>query len=92
VTRRSFLDRPVARLLALVVLLACVAGLAWLHRADLFSARFAPAAADDPFALCFAGRAAEIDGMVREGLIDQERAVLFKTRAEAMCRAQTENR
>jgi hypothetical protein len=91
VPRAAFLDRPVARLVALAVLLACVAALAWLHRADLFPARFAQQAADDPFALCFAGRAAEIDRMVSEGLIDQARATLFKTRAEAMCRAETEN-
>jgi hypothetical protein len=87
--REQFLDRPVARLLALAVVLLCVALLGWLHRADLFPTAFAPETADDPFARCFAERAAEIDGMVDEGLIDQERAALFKTRAEAMCRAET---
>jgi hypothetical protein len=87
--REQFLDRPVARLVALGVALLCVAILAWLHRADLFPGRFAPETADDPFALCFAGRSAEIDGMLNEGLIDQSRADLFKTRAEAMCRAET---
>jgi hypothetical protein len=84
-----FLDRPVARLVALGVALLCVAALAWLHRADLFPEAFAPQSADDPFARCFAGRAAEIDGMLNEGLIDQPRAELFKSRAEAMCRAET---
>jgi hypothetical protein len=90
--REQFLDRPVARLVALGVALLCVAVLAWLHRADLFPAAFAPEAADDPFARCFAGRTAEIDGMLDEGLIDRARAELFKTRAEAMCRAETESR
>jgi hypothetical protein len=85
----QFLDRPAARLVALVVFLGCVAGLAWLHRADLFPSQFAAATANDPFARCFAERGAEIDGMVSEGLIDQERALLFKSRAEAMCRAET---
>jgi len=33
-----------------------------------------PEAAADPFAQCFAERAAEIDGMVSEGVIDQARA------------------
>lgn len=86
--REPFLDRPVARLIALAVALVCVAVLAWLHRADFFPA-FAPEVADDPFARCFAERAAEIDGMVEERVIDEERAELFKGRAEAMCRAET---
>ena len=90
--REPFLDRPAARLLALGVALLCVAILAWLHRSDLFPVRFAPEAADDPFARCFAERAAEIDGMLDENVIDQARAELFKSRAEAMCRAETESR
>jgi hypothetical protein len=90
--REHFLDRPVARLVALAVALLCVAVLAWLHRADLFPGRFAAGAADDPFARCFAGRAAEIDGMLDEGVIDEARAELFKSRAEAMCRAETGSR
>ena len=85
-----FLDRPLARLIALGVALLCIAVLAWLHRADLFPARFAPEVADDPFARCVAERAAEIDGMLAEGLIDRPRADLFKSRAEAMCRAETQ--
>ena len=88
--REPFLDRPVARLMALGVPLLCSAILAWLHHADLFP-RFAPEVADDPFARCFALRAAEIDGMLDEGVIDQARAELFKSRAEAMCRAETPN-
>jgi hypothetical protein len=90
-TRAPFLDRPAARLIALAVALLCVAVLAWVHRADLFPASLAPELADDPFARCFAERAAEIDDMLDEGSIDRERASLFKGRAEAMCRAQTQN-
>jgi hypothetical protein len=30
--------------------------------------------------------------MLDEGLVDQSRAELFKSRAEAMCRAETESR
>lgn len=90
--REPFLDRPGARLVALGVALACFAVLAWLHRADLVSAWAAPEAAADPFAQCFAKRAADIDGMLDEGVIDQARAELFKSRAEAMCRAETESR
>jgi hypothetical protein len=82
------LDRPIARLLALGVALLCVASLAWLHRADLLPATAAPEVADDPFARCFAERSAQIDNMVAEGVVDTGQANLFKSRAEAMCRAQ----
>ncbi|HYZ26170.1 MAG TPA: hypothetical protein VE597_04625, partial [Geminicoccaceae bacterium] len=47
-------------------------------------------AADDPFGRCFAERAAQIDRMQSEGLIEAAQAELFKTRAEAMCRAETQ--
>jgi hypothetical protein len=83
---RSFLDRPLARGLAGLVFLACVAGLAWLERDRLFPPEGA-AAADDPVAACFSERAAEIDGMLAEGLVEAPQAELFKARAEAMCRA-----
>jgi hypothetical protein len=87
VPAQAFVDRPAARLLALAVALACVAGLAWLHRADLFAAA-APEPADNPFARCLAERSAAIDGMVSEGVVDRAQADQFKSRAEAMCRAQ----
>jgi hypothetical protein len=85
---RAFVDRPIARLLALCVALLCVAALAWLHRADLLPAAAAPEIADDPFSRCFAERSAQIDNMVAEGVVESEQANLFKSRAEAMCRAQ----
>jgi len=83
---RPFLDRPLARGLALLVLLACLAGLAWLERERWLPSERS-AAADDPAALCFAARAAEIDGMLAEGVIQAAQAALFRSRAEAMCRA-----
>jgi len=83
---RPFLDRPIARGLALLVLLACLAGLAWLERERWLPSE-SSAAAEDPAALCFAERAAEIDNMLDEGVIVASQAELFKTRAEAMCRA-----
>jgi hypothetical protein len=86
---RPFLDRPIARGLALLVLLACLTGLAWLERERWLPAE-TTVMADDPAALCFAARAAEIDGMLAEGLIAAPQADAFKGRAEAMCRATTE--
>ena len=83
--RRSFLDRPIARALAAVVFLACVGALVYLERERLWQAT--EQRADDPYARCFAERAGEIDRMVAENVIDQSQAELFKSRAEAMCRA-----
>ena len=82
---RPFLDRPLARGLAVLVFLACGAGLAWLERARLFPSETAAAA--DPVAACITGRTAEIERMLAEGLIEAPQAELFKTRAAAMCRA-----
>ena len=83
---RSFLDGALARGLAVVVFLACVAGLAWLERARLLPPEGAAAAAD-PAAASLAERSAEIERMLAEGLIEAAQAELFKTRAAAMCRA-----
>jgi hypothetical protein len=83
---RRFLDRPLARGLALLVFLACLAGLAWLERERWLPSE-SSAAAEDPAAVCFAERAAEIDGMLAEGLIEAQQAEAFKSRAEAMCQA-----
>lgn len=83
---RPFLDRPLARGLAVLVFLACVAGLAWLERARLLPPEGAAAAAD-PAAACLAERSAEIERMRSEGLIEAPQAELFTTRAAAMCRA-----
>ena len=89
-SRRPFLDRPIARALAAMVFLLCVAALVYIERERLWQAAGDQSAADDPFERCFAERAAEIDRMVDEDLIEQAQAELFKTRAEAMCRATTE--
>jgi hypothetical protein len=89
-TQRHFLDRPIARGLAALVLIGSIAALAYLERDRLGWAEAEGSAADDPFARCFAERSAQIDRMQDEGVIEAAQAALFKTRAEAMCRAQTE--
>lgn len=86
---RPFLDRPAARVLALLVVVACAGALAYIHRDDLLPSDARVAAGDDPFARCFAERRGDIDTMLAEGVIDQQRAELFLSRAEAMCRAET---
>ncbi len=84
----SFLDRPVARLLAIGVALLMAAALGFMHRDDLFPPEEAAADPDDPVALCFAERAKDIDAMLAEGTINAQQAELFKGRAEALCQAQ----
>jgi hypothetical protein len=84
---RPFLNRPVARMLAAIVFLGCVAALVYLEREHLWQAVADQGAADDPFGRCFAERAADIDQMVADNMIDQAQAEQFKSRAEAMCRA-----
>ena len=77
-----------ARLCAVGCALLAAAALVYIHRDDLFSGGADAIAADpnDPFQICFADRAADIDGMVAEGTISGDQAVAFKARAEAMCR------
>lgn len=86
-SRRPFPDRPAARVLAAVVFLGCVATLVYLERERLWQAAADQSAADDSFARCFAERAAAIDKMVAEDVIEEAQSELFKSRAEAMCRA-----
>ncbi len=74
----SALDRPPARVAAFGVFLLAAGALAWMHRDDIFPPEVAPA--DDPVALCVAGRWAGIDEMVADGAVDTARAELFKAR------------
>ncbi|MGI9452419.1 MAG: hypothetical protein ACR2QH_17530 [Geminicoccaceae bacterium] len=86
--RRSFLDRPAARVLALMVFLVCVASLVYLHRNDIFPKpdNVAATAGGDPAAPCIEERFADIEKMLTDGTIENPQAELFRQRAEAMCR------
>ena len=82
----SALDRPAARFAALAVAVLAALALVYIHRDDLFPPETAAAdVAADPVALCLAERSADIDRMVAEGVVDEARAALFKSRAEALC-------
>jgi len=83
---RSALDGWVARAVALLVALAAGGVIAYVHRDALFPSPAEPAP-DDPFQRCIEERAAGIDKMADEGVIDAAQAALFKSRAEALCRA-----
>ena len=86
--REHALDRPLARVVALGVVLLVGAALAWIHRDDLFPPEQSAPAADDPVAQCLAERAADIDRMRADGVINDSQATLFKSRAEALCQSQ----
>lgn len=82
------LDRPAARIVAVVVMLAAAGALAAIHRDDLKAMIAGPAVAkDDPLSRCVAEHAATIDKGVAEGVFKPEQAALFKQRAEALCRS-----
>ena len=87
---KSPLDGLAARLVAVMIALAGMAFLGWLHRNDLFPPEPGTAAAsDDPrlaaFTACFAPQAERIERDTASGQINAEQARLFKSRAEAFC-------
>lgn len=84
------LDRPVARVVAVAVMLSAAGALAAVHRDDLSVLLAGPAAKPaDPLARCIAEHHATIDKGIADGVFRPEQAALFKQRAEGMCRATT---
>lgn len=87
---KSPLDGLAARLVAVMIALAGMAFLGWLHRSDLFPPEPGTAAAsDDPrlaaFTACYQPQAARIDADLSSGQLTTEQATLFRNRAEAYC-------
>ena len=88
-----FLDRPIARLCAAIVIL-CVAGvLLGIHWEDLFGEEVTGIAADpnDPAALCFAAEKETIDKMLADGIFSEDQAARALAGAEARCVAEFGN-
>jgi len=86
--RRSALDGPAARAVAVLIALAGIAFLGWMHREDLFPADPEAASADPrraAFNACYQPQAARIDKDLASGQLNAEQADLFKNRAEAFC-------
>jgi hypothetical protein len=69
---------------------AALAALLYIHRGELFPQQRATEAEQqpDPFTACMAQRGGDIDRMLQEGTIQRPQADLFRSRAEAMCRAE----
>ena len=85
----AFLDRPVARLCALAVLVLCATALVYIHRNDIWpTPKVEAVGGDDPIALCMRDRLAGIDAQLRDGVLKPEQAELFRTRVDALCQAQ----
>jgi hypothetical protein len=85
----AFLDRPAARLCAIVIFALCAAALVYVHRNDLWPApKVEAGGGGDPLALCMRDRLAVIDGQLRDGVLKPEQAELFRARVDALCQAQ----
>ena len=84
---RAWLDRWPARLIAAVVLVGCIATLAYTLWRDGVSETAEVPSAEDPSAACIAARHGEIDQMLADGVIDEPRVGSFKARAADFCRS-----
>lgn len=87
------LDGVGARIAVALVGLLALGGLGYIHRDDLMPARKVEAAAEtDPVQQCMSKRSADIDGMTKDGTINQSQAEMFKSRALALCQAQSQGK
>lgn len=83
---RGFVDGPGARLVALGVILAASAALAYLHRDTLFPPDATQQTAGNPqLAACLAQRIGAVDKMKAEGVVSDAQYGAFRARAEAFC-------
>jgi hypothetical protein len=86
----SRLDGIGARLVAVGLFLAALGFLAWYERDRLFPEEIVETAdpAEAAYRACVKGRFADIDGMRADEVITGAQEKLFKSRADAYCRAQ----
>jgi hypothetical protein len=87
--RDSFLDRPIARVMAGGVIAGVIAVLAIQHWDDVFPPERQAAQLDpnDPVAVCIAQERAQIETMVEQNPSMAPQKDLFLQRAEARCQA-----
>lgn len=81
----SFLDTIAARLVALAIFVLCIGALVWLNREAWLGLGPERSAAEQALAQCIAERSADVARMLEEGVIGEDQAELFRSRAEAMC-------
>ena len=81
----------IARMIALAVMILSAAVIAWHHRADILPSAVEPAnPAVAAYRACIDARRGEIEAMQADGIVDENRAALFLSRAEAFCRSEAE--
>ncbi|MGI9414693.1 MAG: hypothetical protein ACR2PM_13550 [Hyphomicrobiales bacterium] len=84
--RSSALDTRAARLVALGVFALCVLVLGYIHRQDLFPPEAAVETALNPeFVKCRDERAATVDKMLADKVIDERQHEQFRERAVSVC-------
>ena len=89
ITRQDWLDRPTARWLAFGVFVAMLILITVIHYRYLRPhSQTTNGAVDTKYVLCLKERGSAIDRMIDEDVIDEKQAILFKTRADALCRTQ----
>ncbi|HVG81613.1 MAG TPA: hypothetical protein VNB28_04965 [Methylomirabilota bacterium] len=86
--RTSPVDGRGARIVALLVAAAVAALLAYIKWDNFFPPERIASPEEAAFQHCMSERAAGIDEMVRQQAITAEQETLFRSRAEALCRAQ----
>lgn len=86
---RSFADGPVPRIVAVLLIVICVATLVYLHRDTLFGSDSGPEVAANPeLAACLAERVGAVDKMRADGVVNEVQYDTFRARAEAFCQQQ----
>lgn len=85
----SFLDGMVMRILAGVVIVACVGALAYLNRDKLVDRPDGEAVSLNPeFVKCRDTRVGHVEKMLADGVIKQGKLAVFKKRAIEACAGQ----
>ena len=83
----SPLDRPMARWIALSIFVAMLLLLGAIQRNGPWMPAKTPTnSLNKNYVLCLNERLGTVEKMMSEGVIDQNQASLFKTRADALCR------
>ena len=88
-TRQDWLDRFTARGLAFGIFVAMLILITVIHYSYLRPhSRTTTGAVNTKYVLCLKERSSAIDRMIDEDVIDEKQEILFKTRADALCRTQ----
>lgn len=84
----AFADSRAARLVAMLLIAAGIAVIAWHHRADILPRPEPETAANPELFACISERTAQVAGMLADGVIDEGRANSFRARAIQFCEQQ----